>query len=108
MQKLIQFVYSILKNEILSKEKKRKVNLHMNGCSSKVVNHLYWCGTRCHATPSGNGKEIKETWLSVFNHIHNVRDGHGEIFPSCEHGPLDSLERRKKRFKPSRHYSLQV
>ena len=65
-----------------------------------LVNHLYWCTV---STPSGNGDEIKAKWISMNNHIHNIHHGHGEIYPSCTHGPLTGRSRKKKWFKPGEY-----
>ena len=29
------------------------------------------------------------------NHVKDVHEGHGQIFPKCEHGPLDDEPDRK-------------
>ena len=47
-------------------------------------NHLYWCA----ASSNGDGELVLKKWLSILNHVTDVHDGHGELFPSCEHGYL--------------------
>ena len=102
MQINLSYLYTAFRRKLenLAKEKECEV---AGEWMKSLVNHLYWCAM---STPSGNADEIKETWLSVSNHIHNVHDGHGEVFPSCEHGHLTGLERKKKWFKPSKHFNF--
>ena len=61
-----------------------------------IINHLYWCVA---STPSGNGELVKAKWLSVDNHIHNVHDNHGELFPHCAHAKLRGSQCKKKWLK---------
>ncbi|XP_078327710.1 uncharacterized protein LOC111106332 isoform X2 [Crassostrea virginica] len=58
-----------------------------------LCNHLYWVPA---STPSGHGQLMLEKWQSVCNHVQNIHEHDGDIFQSCEHGPLDEQERRKK------------
>ena len=78
-----------------------------------MINHLYWSAI---STVDGNEKEIREKWMSVDNHIHNIHrggggggggGGHGDIFKKCEHPPLKGRRNNKKWFKP-RKYTLAV
>ena len=62
-----------------------------------VVNHMYWL-----AASSGNDSELKKAkWLSILNHISDRHDGHGDLFPRCQHGPL--LE-SKQWIKSGKHF----
>ena len=99
MQINLSYLYIAFRRKIENLAKEKKCELAGEWMKS-LVNHLYWCAM---TTPSGNGDELKEKWLSVSNHIHNVHDEHGEVFPSCEQGHLTDLERKKKWFKPSKH-----
>ena len=63
-----------------------------------MVNHLYWSAV---STPSGNGEEIREKWMSLDNHIHNIHSGHSASFPRCEHPLLRGWNKKKKWIKPS-------
>ena len=49
-----------------------------------VSNHLYWCAR----SSGGDGEMVKEKWLSILNHVADIHEGHGDLFPSCEHGEL--------------------
>ncbi|XP_054927727.1 uncharacterized protein [Dermacentor andersoni] len=48
-----------------------------------IVNHLYWCACAC----GGNGDLLVATWTSLLNHIADIHDGHGNLYPRCLHGP---------------------
>lgn len=50
---------------------------------------MYWIAATC-----GTDADMKKAkWLSMVNHVSNKHDGHGELFPKCEHGPV--VEQRK-------------
>lgn len=44
-------------------------------------------------------------WLSVLNHIINIHTGHGDLFPTCQHGTLEGRERHKKWLKAGISFS---
>ena len=50
-----------------------------------VSNHTYWCA----ASSNGNEELLKAKWLSLLNHVCDIHEGHGDLFPSCEHGTLE-------------------
>lgn len=52
--------------------------------SHSISNHLYWCA----ASSNGNGDLISQKWLSILNHVVDVHEGHGDLYPRCLHGPL--------------------
>ncbi|XP_069133572.1 uncharacterized protein [Argopecten irradians] len=62
-----------------------------------ITNHLYWVAS---STPDGNGDLMLQKWSSIGNHIQNLHDGHGSLFPVCTHGPIDPSRRTKKWLKP--------
>lgn len=41
-------------------------------------------------------------WESVENHIHNVHEGHNDVFPTGAYETLDGDQRRKKWIKPGK------
>ena len=43
-------------------------------------------------------------WTSVANHIQDVHDGHDDLYPECEHGPLDEDEMDKERLQPCKKH----
>ena len=59
--------------------------IHTGKLQRSIINHLYWCVI---STPSGNGELVKAKWLSIDNHIHNVHNNNGELFPHCVHAKL--------------------
>ena len=78
----------------LSKEKQCE---ELQPWIKSICNHLYWVAA---STPNGNGQMMTEKWLSLGNHIQNLHVHDGALFPSCEHPPLEGIERKKKWFKP--------
>ena len=50
-----------------------------------ISNHMYWCA----ASSNGDGELLQQKWLSILNHVTNIHEGHGDKFPSCQHGPLE-------------------
>ncbi|XP_064598240.1 uncharacterized protein LOC135464679 [Liolophura sinensis] len=69
-----------------------------------IINHLYWCAA---STPDGNPEMMFAKWLSLCNHILGVHDGHSDLFPKCEHGPL-AAPREKKWFKPGEKVTVEL
>ena len=61
-----------------------------------ISNHLYWTAA---STPDGNGKVMLQKWQSVANHVINIHQHEGSLFPSCQHGPPQDGDRRKKWLK---------
>ena len=59
--------------------------------SHSISNHMYWCA----ASSGGDGETMVQKWLSMLNHVRNVHEGHGDLFPKCLHGPLDNERKRK-------------
>lgn len=52
----------------------------------KQHQHLYWVPT---STPDGSPQLKLEKWISVYNHIQNIHEGHGAHFLQFQHGNLD-------------------
>ena len=53
--------------------------------AQSASNHVYWCA----ANSQGNQELVKTKWLSVLNHVCDVHEGHGDLFPACEHASLE-------------------
>ncbi|XP_065291015.1 uncharacterized protein [Dermacentor albipictus] len=57
------------------------------GCSAitkwtqAITNHLYWCACSC----GDNGDMLVAPWSSMLNHIKNIHEGHGGLYPRCLH-----------------------
>lgn len=64
-----------------------------------MTNHLYWVAV---STPDGDGDVMWAKWESVENHIHNVHEGHNDVFPTGAYETLDGDQRRKKLIKPGK------
>ena len=86
------------KIEALSKERDCEL---VREWRKSILNHMYWCVA---STTNGDGELMKAKWISVENHVHNVHENHGDLFPMCAHAPLDGAERKKKWFKRRKLY----
>jgi len=77
----------------VAKNIKKKIDAKANrkDCSAlrdwshSVSNHLYWCA----ASSAGCGDLVVEKWQSILRHVVDVHFDHGNLFPQCEHGPLE-------------------
>ena len=80
--------------------KKIDAILKQKGCEvigrweKSIINRLYW--SVC-STVDGDPDVIKAKWLSLENHIHDVHQGHSDVFPQCLHGTLQEREWIKRR-----------
>ena len=73
----------------LEQAAKKKEGQTIRPWIKSTVNHMYWIAATC-----GTDASMKKAkWLSMVNHVSNKHDGHGELFPKCEHGPI--VEPRK-------------
>lgn len=54
-----------------------KVRISWSVSNQSISNHTYWCAL------SSNGDEELVLQKSVFNHVANVHEGHGPLFPRC-------------------------
>ncbi|XP_064643195.1 uncharacterized protein LOC135497319 isoform X1 [Lineus longissimus] len=70
--------------------------------SQSVSNHIFWCA----ASSNGNGDLVEAKWLSILNHVADVHDGHGDLYPKCLHGPLEDREWIKKGSKAHKELTL--
>ncbi|XP_043996833.1 uncharacterized protein LOC122844979 isoform X3 [Gambusia affinis] len=61
------------------------------GCASvglwaqSISNHLCWTA----ATSGGDADMAVQKWTSVARHVCNIHEGHGDVFPRCEHGQMN-------------------
>ena len=62
------------------------------------MNHMYWSAV---STPDDEGELRIAKWRSVVNHIQNVHEGHGDLFPECAHGELQGKDGKKRWIQPS-------
>ena len=63
---------------------KKKGNKAVLEWVQSIKNHVYWWA----ASSEENIEEIKEKWLSFLNHIINIHEGHGDLYPQCQHGAI--------------------
>lgn len=85
-----------LKKKILAASKLKECK-DISRWNKSLTNHLYWVAA---STPDGDGDVMWAKWESVENHIHNVHEGHSDVFPTCAHETLDGDQRQKKWIKP--------
>ncbi|XP_017266375.1 uncharacterized protein LOC108232837 [Kryptolebias marmoratus] len=50
-----------------------------------ISNHLCWTA----ASSGGDADMAVQKWTSVARHICNIHEGHGDVFPRCQHGETD-------------------
>ena len=62
-----------------------------------IVSHLYWIAA---TAPRGDGDMLEAMWTSVTNHVQDVHNDHGDLFPECAHGPLEGADRNKEWLQP--------
>ncbi|KAM7303197.1 uncharacterized protein ISCGN_013178 [Ixodes scapularis] len=53
-----------------------------------AANHMHWCA----AASRGNGDLLVEAWASIARHVADIHNGHGGLYTTCLHGPLDNVE----------------
>ncbi|KAK3105927.1 hypothetical protein FSP39_008705 [Pinctada imbricata] len=46
-----------------------------------ISNHMYWAAS----SSNGNGEMVLQKWQSILNHVCNKHEGHGDLFPTCQH-----------------------
>ena len=90
------YCFSCLKKKMLKLAQEKDCGQLLMWMKS-ICNHLYWVAV---STPDGHGEMMLETWLSLTNHLHNVHQHPGSLFPQCQHAPLPEGERQKKWLKP--------
>lgn len=49
-----------------------------------VTNHMYWV-----AATSDTEEMRLAKWGSIMNHISDKHEGHSNVFPKCQHGPIE-------------------
>ena len=89
------FSYLGLKKKLTAISKERECG-DLGPWIQSISNHLYWTAA---STPDGNGKVMLQKWQSVANHVINIHQHEGSLFLSCQHGPPQDGDRRKKWLK---------
>ena len=95
MHTSVSFPHTGLRKKLEAAAKTKDCDI-IGKLQKSIMNHLYWCVA---SSPNGDSETIKAKWLSLNNHIHNIHDGHCDIFQSCLHGPLHGHDRKKKWLK---------
>ena len=67
---------------------KKSGYLVLKGWAKAISNHLYWCAS----SSQGNQELVREKWQSIGNHVANIHEGHGALFPRCLHGDIDDRD----------------
>ncbi|XP_033725289.1 uncharacterized protein LOC117315251 [Pecten maximus] len=85
-----------LKKKVLALSKEKDCG-ELSSWIKSITNHLYWVAA---STPEADADLMMQKWRSLENHIQNIHEGHGELFPKCLHPDLAGQERRKRWLKP--------
>ena len=75
-----------IKKKIVAKGKRSDCKI-LNDWIKGISNHVYWCA----ATSGGDVELARAKWLSIFRHVVNKHQDHGDVYVQCEH---DHLEER--------------
>ena len=65
--------------------------------TESLTNHLNWVPS---STSEGEDEVRWEKLASVFRHVQNLHDGHGDHYRQCEHGVLEQNDRQKNWLGP--------
>ena len=90
MQKIVFLSYYALyytsgvKKKVEAASKRKNCDV-LSRWSQSISNHLYFCAS----ASNGNGEMLVDMWKSLLNHVANIHEGHGSLFPRCQHGPLE-------------------
>ena len=74
------------KLDVVANSKKCK---DMRSWVHSIINHLYWS-----AATSQNGDEMVAKWVSVVNHIQDIHIHDDQLFPACQHDPIDDSQHK--------------
>ncbi|XP_034078893.1 uncharacterized protein LOC117550588 [Gymnodraco acuticeps] len=88
-----------IRKKIDAKGKRKILNILLMW-SKSISHHVYWVAS----TSQGDGPLVVKKWLSLLNHVINVHTGHGQLFQSCVHGPLEQNDERDWLIKGSKPY----
>ena len=98
---LIQHIIFVgVQKKVMGLAKKKDCEL-VSKWQQSIVNHIYWVA----ASTTDEEEELRlAKWTSLKNHLQNIHEGHGELFPACLHGELEGRERQKKWLRPGKPY----
>ena len=67
----------------MTKIRSQEVNMWQRS----IINHMYYVAA---TAPTDNRIEhLRQMWLSIDNHIHDVHEHESDIFPKCDHVNLN-------------------
>jgi hypothetical protein len=92
-------LYLGLKKKLLSLSKEKDCKMVSEWIKS-TTNHLYGVAA---SSPRGNTQLMLQKWTSMGNHLQNVHEEHGELYPVCSHENLEGCERKQHWFKASKN-----
>ena len=85
---IVIYYHTGLKKKLVDSAKQKDCGL-IGEWQRSIVNHLYWSAA---SSTEGDSDMIKTKWLSLDNHVHDVHEGHGDIFSRCAHEKLSGSE----------------
>ncbi|KAK7487024.1 hypothetical protein BaRGS_00021694 [Batillaria attramentaria] len=73
--------------KIIDAASKLKRNATLSLWSKSITKHMYWCSS---SSPEGPNRAqlVKDKWVSISNHVADIHEGHGGLFPKCQHDQL--------------------
>ena len=63
---------------------------------------MYYCA----AESNGNGELLQQMWSSILNHVVDIHEGHGSLYPKCQHEQLDDRAWIKKGKEKNIHVNI--
>lgn len=70
-------------------DRQSQVKAYMKREQPQIV-HMFDVWHVAKATSDGNGDLVREKWVSILNHVSDIHEGHGELYPRCLHEPVDN------------------
>lgn len=78
---------------------KRKECSDISLWRGSIINHLYYVATKA----NGFGELALSMWRALINHIQDIHEGHSDLYPVCDHGPLTEANRKKQWIMPGEY-----
>ncbi|KAK7497529.1 hypothetical protein BaRGS_00011169 [Batillaria attramentaria] len=73
--------------KIIDAASKLKRNATLSLWSKSITKHMHWCSS---SSPEGPNRAqlVKDKWVSISDHVADIHEGHGGLFPKCQHDQL--------------------